>query len=138
MKHITPLFIYDDLAEPLAFWRDRFGLPVTVELPTDPSKDAAGQDLGFVMFESGTLKLMLQSRASVEFDAPELLGHSIEKTGAALYIEVDDLAATREKAEGCEILFDERETFYGMREFAVRAPGDIVVTFAQPIAKADA
>lgn len=133
MKRIAPLFVYDDLSEALAFWRDRFGLTPAFEMPTDPSKEAEGQALGFVMFQTDTLTLMLQSRASIELDSPETLGASIAKEGAALYIEVDDLAEYRKKAEGCEMVMEERETFYGMREFGVRAPGGFIVTFAQRI-----
>lgn len=135
MKRIAQLFVYDDLSEPLAFWKDRFELPVAVELPDDPSKDPAGQPVGFVMFQSDTFTLMLQSRASIENDAPETLGASIAKEGTALYIEVEDLAAYRAKAEGCEFVMKERDSFYGMREFGVRAPGGVLVTFAQRISE---
>ena len=133
MNRITALFIYEDLDEPLAFWRDRFGFPVTVEVPTDPGKEAAGQKPGFVMMEAGGAQLMLQSVASVELDAPGLLAGGIGKEGAALYIEVEDLDTMIEKAAGCEVILDERVSFYGMREFGVRAPGGVCVTFAQRV-----
>lgn len=133
MKRIVPLLVYDDLTDALEFWRDRFGFTASVELPEDPSKDPAGQPLGFVMLDSGPTTLMLQSRGSIEADTPGVLGESIEKSGVALFIEVEDLGEVMEKAKGCDVFMAERETFYGMREFGVRAPGGMLVTFAQQI-----
>jgi len=133
MKRMTPLFIYDDLTEALAFWRDRYGFAVTVEVPTDPSKDAAGQPVGFVILQRGEALLMLQSRGSVELDAPGMLPGELGKAGTALYIEVEELSPIIAASAGCEVILEERESFYGMREFGVRAPGGVAVTFAQRV-----
>ena len=137
MKRMTPLFIYDDLTEALAFWRDRFGFEVTVEVPTDPSKEPAGQAVGFVILQRGEAQLMLQSRGSVELDAPGVLSNDLGKEGVSLYIEVDDLASIISASAGCEVILEERESFYGMREFGVRAPGGVAVTFAQRIGSSE-
>ena len=133
MKRMTPLFIYDDLTEAMAFWKDRFGFEVTVEVPTDPSKEPAGQLVGFVILQRGDAQLMLQSRQSVELDAPGTLSAGLGKEGVALYGEVEELSPIIAAAAGCEVILEERESFYGMREFGVRAPGGISVTFAQRI-----
>jgi uncharacterized glyoxalase superfamily protein PhnB len=48
-----------------------------------------------------------------------------------LYIEVDDLAATREATKGSEVVMEERTTFYGSHEFGIKDPAGHFVTFAQ-------
>ncbi len=133
MKKITPVLISEDVAEGLAFWSERFGFTVTMTLPTDPSKDAAGQAVGFAMLDCGEVTVMLQSRASVELDAPGTLGPDLGLGGIGLYIEVEDLDPILKAAEGCEILLEERVAFYGMRELGVRGPGGLNVTFAQRV-----
>jgi len=133
MKRIVPLLVHEDLGEARAFWVDRYGFDVTVELPADPSADPAGQPLGFVMLDKGGATLMLQSRASVELDTPGVLGDSIGKEGAALFVEVEDLDEVIGKSKGLEVTTPDRETFYGMREFGVRGPDGVLVTFAQKI-----
>jgi len=137
MTRIVPLLIDDDLTDALTFWRDRFGFATLVELPEDPSKDPAGQPLGFVMLDAGGATIMLQSRGSIETDTPGVLEESLDKSGVALFIEVDDLDGIMSKAAGCDVFMPERETFYGMREFGVHAPGGLKVTFAQRLEQAD-
>lgn len=136
MKKITPVLIYEDLAEPLAFWSERFGFSVTMTLPVDPSKDAAGQPMGFAMLDAGDVTVMLQSRGSVELDAPGTLGPELGLGGIGLYIEVEDLDPVLKAAEGCEVILPERVAFYGMRELGVRGPGGLNVTFAQRVGHA--
>ena len=135
MKKLSPVLISADLTEPLAFWSERFGFTVTMTLPADPSKDPAGQPIGFAMLDAGGVTVMLQSRASVELDAPGTLGPELGLGGIGLYIEVEDLGPIAKAAEGCEIILPERVAFYGMRELGVRGPGGLNVTFAQRVAQ---
>lgn len=132
MNSLTPVLVVESIEECLPFWVDRLGFQKTVEVPTDPSKDAAGQKIGFVILMSGAVQIMLQSRASVAIDAPGLLSGPLESNAVGFFIEVDDLAPIRKAIEGFEITLEERTTFYGKREIGVRAPGGFNVVFAAP------
>lgn len=133
MNSLTPVLIVESIEECLPFWIDRLGFQKVVEVATDPSKDAAGQLLGFVILVNGSVEVMLQSRASVELDAPGLIGGALQSNAVGFFIEVDDLAPVRAAIQGCEITLEERTTFYGKREIGVRAPGGFNVIFAAPV-----
>ena len=132
MNTLTPVLVVESIEECLPFWVDRLGFEKTVEVPTDPSKDAAGQKIGFVILMHGAVQVMLQTRASVALDAPSLLSGPLESNAVGFFIEVDDLAPILKAVEGCEITLEERTTFYGKREIGVRAPGGFNVVFASP------
>jgi hypothetical protein len=72
---------------------------------------------------------MYQAQASVEADAPVLLG--LPLGGTILFIEVDDIDAIENALEGTEIVVPRRQTFYGSTEIFVREPAGNVVGFAQ-------
>jgi uncharacterized glyoxalase superfamily protein PhnB len=88
--------------------------------------------LGFVILAKGGVEVMYQTHESVQNDAPglapRLRGH-----GAALFIEVSDVAAVEQALAGVEVVVPRRKTFYGMDEIGVREPGGHVVMFAQPV-----
>lgn len=132
MNALTPVLVVESIEECLPFWVDRLGFQKTVEAPTDPTKDPAGQPIGFVILVHGAVQVMLQTRASVELDAPGLISDPLQSNAVGFFIEVDDLAPIREAIEGCEITLEERTTFYGKREVGVRAPGGFTIVFAAP------
>jgi len=70
---------------------------------------------------------MLQSRASLAADVPELAEGA---HGAVLYMEVEDLAPLRRALEGYAGVLRERTTFYGAREIITRDPEGNAVFFA--------
>jgi hypothetical protein len=121
---MTPVLIVESIEECLPFWVERLGFDKTAEVPHDGR-------LGFVILTSGTIELMLQTKASVREDVAEV---AEEEYRTALFVEVDDLAAFQRALGDWPRVVDERETFYGMRETAVRDPAGNAVTFAQRIA----
>lgn len=125
MRRLTPVLVVDAVEPCLAFWRDRLGFTVTVELPHE-------DHLGFVILEKDDVQVMYQSRASVAADVPALTalvpGHSV-----GLFIEVSDADAIEQALAGVPLVAPRRRTFYGMDEIIVREPGGSVVTFAQPV-----
>lgn len=123
MKKLTPVLFVEAIEPCLPFWTDRLGFAKTVEVP-------AGDALGFVILVNGSVEVMLQSRASIAGDVPALAKGPFTATGAALYLEVDDLVPIRDAVRGCDVVIPERTTFYGAREIGVRAPGGFVVVFA--------
>ena len=126
MNKLTPVLIVEAIEPALAFWEDRFGFKRTIEVPH-------GSALGFVALQRGEVEVMLQTRASVAADARALDAGPGEARGVSLFIELDDLDPVLRAAEGAEIVVPERRTFYGMREVGVRAPGGVVVIFAQRV-----
>jgi len=125
MKKITPVLIVESIEKNLPFWCERLGFARPVEVPH-------GSVLGFVILTSGSVEVMLQSRASVRDDIKALGDDSYR---SALYIEVEDLAPIRQATKGMKTLFEERTTFYGAREIGVRDPEGNAVLFAEVAGK---
>jgi uncharacterized glyoxalase superfamily protein PhnB len=122
MKRLTPVLYVEAVEPSLPFWMDRLGFEKIAEVPE-------GDRLGFVILRKGTLEVMLQSRASVAADVPEL-AHT-PTGGCILFIEVEELDEIVRALEGIEPVTPRRTTFYGSDELIVREPGGNVVTFAQ-------
>lgn len=131
MSKLTPVLQADDLLPSRAFWVDRLGFESVVELPEDGPGGSG--PLGFSMLQKDGAMVMLQSRGSVANDLPDLAKGPLAKDGVMLFFEIDDLDDIIARTKGCEIVVDERTTFYGMREIAVREPSGIVVVFAQRV-----
>lgn len=125
MKKLTPVIMVDAIEPCLPFW-ERLGFAKVAEVPE-------GDRLGFVILVKDSVEVMYQTHESVEKDAaglvPRTPGH-----GAALFIEVSDVASVASALEGIEIVVPRRKTFYGMDEIGVREPGGHIVMFAQPVA----
>jgi uncharacterized glyoxalase superfamily protein PhnB len=115
---LTPNLIVDRIEDCLPFWVKRLGFEKTVEVPD-------GDRLGFVILKRESIELMLQSRASLEKDVPQIAGGA-----AVLYLEVPDLAPIRAALEGWPRVMPERTTFYGAREIIVKDPAGHAVFFA--------
>jgi uncharacterized glyoxalase superfamily protein PhnB len=123
MNKLSPVLFVESIEECLPFWVERLRFEKKMELP-------AGEALGFVILEKGSVEVMLQSRASVASDAPALAKGPFAATGVSLYCEVDDLAPYLAAAKGCDVVIPERRTFYGAHEIGVRAPGGVTVVFS--------
>jgi uncharacterized glyoxalase superfamily protein PhnB len=119
---ITPILIVDAIEPSLKFWADQLGFEKIAEVPD-------GDKLGFVILQKDGCEVMMQTRDSIRRDAGPTAETMLEQ-GASLYIEVDDFADARNRAQGAEVLVPERVAFYGMREIFVRDPGRHVIGFA--------
>ena len=119
---LTPVLLVDQIEKSLPFWLDRLGFEKTVEVPE-------GDRLGFVILVNGGAEVMLQTWASAEKDAPEVVPRG-SAMGAALFVEVEDFEDVRKRLEGYPIVMPERVTFYGMREIGVSDPAGHTVIFA--------
>ena len=128
MTKLTPVILVEEIEPCLDFWT-RLGFERTTEVPSDDG------GLAFVSLQLGNVEIMYQSRASVLDDMPALGRGSLDHSGVAFFIEVDDLSPLKPALAAAEAVFPERETFYGTREIGVRAPCGTAVTFAQHLAK---
>jgi uncharacterized glyoxalase superfamily protein PhnB len=120
---ITSVLIVEEIEKSLAFWVDRMGFTVTVNVPE-------GDRLGFVILMRDGAELMMQTLSSVRKDEPKFAPEGINTKGSALFIEVEDFADVKSRLEGYPIMMPERLTFYGMREIGVSEPGGHTVIFA--------
>ncbi len=123
MNKLTPVILVEEIEPCLDFWTS-LGFERTAEVPGDGT-------LSFVSLQLGNVEIMYQSRASVLEDMPALAQGSLERSGIAFFIEVDDLEPLKPALAAAETVVPERETFYGMREIGVRSPCGTIVTFAQ-------
>jgi uncharacterized glyoxalase superfamily protein PhnB len=123
VEEITPILLVDEIEPSISFW-ERLGFMKTAEA------SAEGGGLGFAMFTMGGVSVMYQTRASLEGDAPALLGDAATHT-QILFVIVEDLDDTIKRLEGADVIVPERKTFYGMREIGVREPGGHAILFAQ-------
>src|SRR5690349_4376482 len=121
MKKLTPNLIVDSVEESLLFWVDRLGFDKTVEVQHEDR-------IGFAILRYGTLELLLQIRASLKLDVPQLAEGPHH---AVLYFEVEDLAPLRKALEGWPQVIPERKTFYGAQEIIVKEPSGHVVFFSE-------
>jgi catechol 2,3-dioxygenase-like lactoylglutathione lyase family enzyme len=120
MQKLTPNLIVESIEDCLDFWVDRLGFEKTVEVPE-------GDRLGFVILKHGTVELMLQSRASLLKDVPQVASGAHRAT---LYCEVPSLAPLRAALARWPQAAPERTTFYGAREIIVNDPAGNTVFFA--------
>jgi hypothetical protein len=119
----TPIFVVDSIpAACLSFW-EKTGWKKIVEVPHEG-------EVGFVLLGNGDRELMLQTRASVKADLAAV--DFVPTSG--LYVDVESVAEARAEAEksGAVVLIRERTTAYGARESWVRAPGGVLVGYAEP------
>jgi uncharacterized glyoxalase superfamily protein PhnB len=123
MKKLTPVLIVEEVEPCLEFWENRLGF---VRGPTVPH----GDKLGFALAFNGPVEIMFQSRASVAEDLPAL---GEERFHTAVYIEVESLAAAREKLGDTPLMLEPRETFYGSREIGIRDPGGTAIILSERV-----
>jgi hypothetical protein len=117
---ITANLVVDAIEPCLPFWCDRLGFTVGVSVPH-------GDALGFVILNSDTTEVMLQSKASMAEDVGPIAGEAFH---SMLYIEVQDLAPIRKALADTARIVDDRHTFYGADEVLVRDPVGNVIVFA--------
>ena len=125
---ITAVLFVPSVEEALAFWVDRIGFEKTMEVPHF-------DHIGFAILVNDGAELMLQSHSSAEADAPAL-GEAARASKSSLFIEVPDIQDISRRLEGYTINMPLRDTFYGMREIGVTAPGGHTVVFAARIQEA--
>lgn len=140
MMKLTPNLVVDDVLDTARFWCDVLGFQFVVgvaEGTEDSVFELTGRPLGFAMIKADNTEVMFQSPESIGADLPDLEPVT-RKSGAMLFIEVDDVEELRlTVGDRADLVSDLRDTFYGMREFAIRDPAGMVVIFAQRLADLD-
>lgn len=128
IQTLTPILHVEAIEPMLAFWEDRLAFKRVAEV-------MEGDRLGFVILIRDGAQLMVQTRESLEADAPVVA--STPFGGGILYFRIADLDAVMaalegaEALEGVEWLVPRRTTPYGAEEVWIREPGGNVVGFAE-------
>src|SRR4051812_14282232 len=124
IKKIPPVLVVDVIEPMLPLW-EALGFARTAEVPH-------GDRLGFVILAAGGLELMIQTAASIRDDNAAALEGPRALGAAALFIEVDDLAAAEASLPaGTDVIVRQRKTFYGSTETILRDAAGNVITLAQ-------
>jgi uncharacterized glyoxalase superfamily protein PhnB len=121
VKKITAVLLADRIEPCIEFW-GKLGFEKTMDVPGDGG-------LVFAIVKKESIELMYQTYVSVENEPG---GHkNFAKGPTFLYVEVDDLEATKHAVAGAKIVMPDRTTFYGSKEFGVEDPAGHIVTFAK-------
>jgi len=124
LKKITPVLVVDAIEPVLPLW-DALGFARTAEVPH-------GGRLGFVILAAGGVEVMYQTADSIRDDNAAALEGPRALGAAALFIEVDDLAAAEAGfPAGTDVIVRQRKTFYGSTETILRDAAGNVITLAQ-------
>lgn len=123
MRSITTVLPVPSIEKELPLWRDRLGFDVTAIVNH-------GDAIGFVILQRAGVEVMLQSYASLDDDLGAVGGDAVRGL-AMLFIKVNDLDAIRSHIGDGDVVMEERTTFYGSREIAVRSPSGHLVILAE-------
>lgn len=124
VRTLAPILFTEAIEPSLPFWTEGLGFEVTTEVPE-------GDALGFVILEREGIQVMLQTRASVAADLPDL-EEEVMRGPTTVFLRVDsvDGAAERLEEHGAAVVVPRRQTFYGADELFVRSPDGALVGLA--------
>src|SRR5437868_1580135 len=124
LKSLAPNLMVEDVARSAAFYREALGFTAVATVP-----EAAPFD--FMMLQRDGVVMMLQSRASLGTELPDMARQAVG--GSVLfYVIVEGLDALYQEAKGrTELAVDLHETWYGKREFGVRDSDGYLLVFAE-------
>jgi hypothetical protein len=120
LKKLTTILIVDHIEAQLPSWQ-ALGYRVTTRVPEQGPA-------GFVILNGAAGELMLQTRASLAEDLPQV---AALRPSSLLYADVTSLAEARKELSAAKPLVFERKTFYGATESWFELPEAIVLGLAQ-------
>ena len=124
LKKLTANLMVENVAETLAFYRERLGFEVVTTLPEHEPFD-------FAIVKRDGVELMFQSRPSLSENVPALSGSPIGAS-QTFYIEVTGIRDLYESLrEQVEIVVDFHTTFYGTQEFYFRDLNGYILSFSE-------
>jgi len=116
VNKLTTLLVVDAIAAHLAHWQ-RLGYEVTVRVPE------TGEP-GFVILNAKSGELMLQTRASLREDLPDVAKRN---PSFVLYADVDSLADAKRSLASATVIVAQRTTFYGATEAWLELPDGVIL-----------
>lgn len=125
-QKITANLMVEDMAETIAFYKDALGFELAMSNPERPP-------FGWAMMQLDGAGIMFQTRESL---GGELNSFKDMRIGGSftIFLIVDDVEAVHNRVHGkAEILKPPYDTFYGMREIAIKDNNGYILIIAQPI-----
>lgn len=120
LKKLTTLLIVDAIEPQLPIWQ-KLGYETVTRVPDTGA-------LGFVILKGNAGELMLQTKASIKEDIPDIAKRN---PAVGLYADVDSITKTQGSLSGAELIVDQRKTFYGATESWFVLPGGTVLGLAE-------
>jgi hypothetical protein len=120
LNKLTSVVIVDAI-EPALPSYEALGYKVNVRVPESGT-------LGFVIMAGPAGELMLQTRASLTEDLPEIAKRA---PSHLLYGDVRSLDATKRALRDAKVLIKQRKTFYGATESWLELPGPTFLGLAE-------
>lgn len=120
LKKLTTLLVVDRIEPCLSGWQ-ALGYEVTVRVPEEGP-------LGFAILSSKTGELMLQTRASLAEDLPDV---ARRKPQTLLYADVPSLTEAKKALPGATAIVPRRKTFYGATEAWLELEGGVILGLAE-------
>lgn len=120
LAKLTTVVVVDDIEVCLPAW-EALGHRVSVRVPETGK-------LGFVILAGKASELMLQTRASLKQDLPEIAERD---PGHLLYAETASLARAKKALPTARVIIDERTTFYGAKESWLELDGGVFLGLAE-------
>ena len=119
LKKLTTLLVVEHIADQLGYW-EQLGYRVSVRVPETG-------DPGFAILVAKSGELMLQTRASLRDDLPDV---AKRKPSFLLYADVDSLADARRSLETATVIVAQRKTFYGATEAWLELADGVILGLA--------
>ncbi|HEY2734953.1 MAG TPA: hypothetical protein VGI70_13250 [Polyangiales bacterium] len=119
LQKMVTLLVVDAIEAQLPSW-EQLGFRVKTRVPE-------GGAAAFVILTGPTGELMMQTRASLREDLPDV---AKREPSFMLYADVDSLEKTRTSLPDAEVIVLERETFYGANECWLALPGGAILGLA--------
>jgi uncharacterized glyoxalase superfamily protein PhnB len=121
---LSPVLVVKAIEPCLPFWTERLGFTLEAKV--------AGDDdvLVFALLRNDGVRVMLQTRASMAEDLPQLETQHRQRS-VCLYLNVPDIDAAERAFTGVKLAQDRRKTFYGAIEIGVHDPAGNLVLLGQ-------
>jgi uncharacterized glyoxalase superfamily protein PhnB len=126
LRTLTPVLMVENVAEAATWYEAILGIATEVAVPGEGG-------LQFVILHRDDVRLMLQSRISLDEDFDIFKGVPIGASGS-LFLDVTDVADWRRRVDGkVRIVKELHDSFYGTREFYFADPNGYIFGFSESI-----
>ena len=120
LNKLTTILVVEEIESALPSL-EKLGYRVTVRVPEQGT-------LGFVIAVSATGELMLQTRASLAEDLPDV---AKLRPAHLLYGEVESVSSAKDELPDARVIVPRRETFYGAIEAWLELPGGQILGLSE-------
>lgn len=122
---VAPMFLVEDVDKAVEWYRDIFGAELQASLPKEPSFE-------WVSLMLGDMEIMFSQKMSAQKWYSESVIVSEKPANFIAYIYVKDANSLYDRIKDrVKIIMEPVDQSYGIREFAIQDPFEIILVFAQ-------